>query len=167
MTPWFQKQAKRPGSRSSSRVESDLLTSPPPSRRDEDASAAATITGLMQNDHGLQAVVDLSDRPHTSSKYDYLFEERGGEVQQYVPVPVNQQPSRSPSSSHSSASESRLCAPSDDESLDGHEGYGFRCNSPLYPEDSPSRLSPSYMGSSPGYPPVVTNGQRFPFSLSS
>ena len=78
MTPWFQKQAKRPGSRSSSRIESDLLTSPPPSRRDEDASAAATITGLMQNDHGLQAVVDLSDRPHTSSKYDYLFEERGG-----------------------------------------------------------------------------------------
>ena len=69
---------KRPGSRASSRVESDHLISPPPSRRDEDASAAATISGLMQTDHDHQAVVDLSDRPHTSSKYDYLFEERGG-----------------------------------------------------------------------------------------
>ena len=70
---------KRPVSRSSSKAESDHHTSPPPpSRREEDASAAATIAGLMQADHDRQAGVDLSDQPHSSSKYAHLFEERGG-----------------------------------------------------------------------------------------
>ena len=70
-------RSRRASSRSSSRNEADKRSSLD-KRREEDATAAATIDALMHKERSRQPVKNRSGPSFSSSKHNYLFEEEGG-----------------------------------------------------------------------------------------
>ena len=149
---------RRTSSRSSSRHDPNNR-SPVNRRREEDASAAATIESIMHSERSRHPVRNKAAPSFTNSKHDRLFEEEGegdGDRQEYVPIPLSHQLSRSPSTARSSSPDQRNCFPSDGELSDSSQDSEDQVSDLDFLGHSPPRFDDN----EPSGPPADAHSQR-------